>query len=99
MSELRRELGLLDVTLFAIACIIATRWIAAGARAGTGAILLFAVPLAVATASLTARHPRAGGLYVWTRADFGPWHGFLCFWIYWMAIAIWFPSAAMFYMS
>jgi glutamate:GABA antiporter len=45
------------------------------------------------------KHPEAGGLYRWTRADFGPWHGFLAFWIYWTGIAIWFPSAAMFYMS
>ncbi len=104
--NLRRELGLRDVTLFSIACIIGTRWIASAARAGSGAILLwflaallFLIPLAIATASLTARSPEAGGLYVWTRADFGPWHGFLAFWIYWMGIMFWFPSAAMFYMS
>jgi amino acid transporter len=41
----------------------------------------------------------AGGIYRWTRADFGPWHGFLAFWVFWTAIAIWFPSAAMFYVS
>ncbi len=38
-------------------------------------------------------------MYLWARADYGPWHGFLCFWIYWMATMIWFPSAAMFYTS
>ena len=50
-------------------------------------------------AVLTVKHPEAGGLYRWTRADFGPWHGFLAFWVYWTGIALWFPSAAMFYMS
>ena len=50
-------------------------------------------------AVLTVRHPNAGGMYIWTRADFGPWHGFVCFWVYWMATVIWFPSAAMFYVS
>lgn len=105
-ANLRRELGLRDITLFAIACIVGTRWIAAAAHAGPGSIVLwllaalfFVIPLAIATASLTVRHPQAGGLYIWTRGDFGPWHGFLAFWIYWVGIAFWFPSAALFYMS
>ncbi len=105
-TELRRELGLRDITLFAITCIVGTRWIAAAAHAGPGSITLwilaaifFVAPLAVAVAALTSKYPGAGGLYLWTRGDFGPWHGFLCFWIYWMGIAFWFPSAAMFYMS
>src|SRR3954470_10737418 len=104
--QLRPELGLRDLTLFAIACIIGTRWIASAAHAGPGSILLwflgaifFVVPLAISIAALTVKHPEAGGLYRWTRADFGPWHGFLAFWLYWMGIAIWFPSAAIFYMS
>ncbi|MBZ5729338.1 MAG: APC family permease [Acidobacteriia bacterium] len=64
------------------------------------AAVLFTIPLAVAVAALTVKYKgAAGGLYVWTRGDFGQWHGFLCFWVYWMGIAFWFPSAAMFYMS
>ena len=106
MSELKRELGLRDLTLFAIACIVGTRWIAAAAHAGPGSVALwlvtavfFVVPLTIAVASLSVRYPKAGGLYVWTRGDFGPWHGFLCAWVYWMGLAVWFPSAAMFYMQ
>jgi amino acid transporter len=102
--SLRATLGTRDITFFAIACIVGTRWIAAAAHAGTGSILLwligavcFGVPLAVCVAALTIRHPRAGGIYIWTRHDFGPWHGFLCFWLYWMSVVIWFPGAAMFY--
>ena len=102
--SLRRELGVRDVTLFAIACIVGTRWISAAAHAGPGSITLwliaavmFVVPTAVTVASLVVRHPGSGGLYIWTRSDFGPWHGFLAFWTYWMGIACWFPSAAMFY--
>ena len=103
---LKRELGLRDVTLFAIACIVSTRWIPSAAHAGPGSVtlwllaaVLFMVPLAVAVAALTVKYPGTGGMYLWTRGDFGRWHGFLCFWVYWIAIAIWFPSAAMFYMS
>ena len=106
MSKLRREMGLRDVTLFAIACIIGTRWVPAAAHVGPGSItlwllaaLLFVIPLAIAVAALIVKYPGAGGLYLWTRGDFGPWHGFLCFWVYWMGLAVWFPSATMFYMS
>ncbi len=105
-TGLRREFGLRDITLFAIACIVGARWIAPAAHAGSGSLalwllgaLLFMIPLSIAVAELTVRHPHAGGMYVWARADFGEWHGFLCFWVYWVAIAIWFPPAAMFYSS
>src|SRR6516162_4531967 len=104
--RLRRELGLRDITFFAIACIVGTRWIPAAAHAGPGSItlwflaaVLFMVPLAIAVAALCVKHPGTGGLYLWTRNDFGRWHGFLCFVVYWIGMAMWFPSAAMFYMS
>lgn len=106
MTKLRREMGLRDVTLFAMACIIGTRWLPAAAHAGPGSVtlwllaaLLFVIPLAIAVATLIVKYPGAGGLYLWTRGDFGPWHGFLCFWMYWMGMAVWFPSATIFYMS
>jgi amino acid transporter len=63
------------------------------------AAIFFLIPLSIAIAVLTVRHPVTGGLYRWTRTDFGPWHGFLAFWVYWVGIAFWFPSAAMFYVS
>jgi amino acid transporter len=104
MASLRRELGPRDLTLMAIVMIAGPRWIPAAAHGGPGSILLWLfaslfllIPLAVAVAALTAKDPSAGGMYVWTRKDFGPWHGFLCFWVYWMAMVIWVPSTAMFY--
>jgi amino acid transporter len=104
--QLRRELGLRDITFFAIACIVGTRWIPAAAHAGPGAVtlwllaaVLFMVPLAIAVAALSVKYPGTGGFYLWTRNDFGRWHGFLCFVVYWVGIAFWFPGAAMFYMS
>jgi amino acid transporter len=103
---LRRELGLRDLTFFAIACIVGIRWIPMAAHAGPGTITLwilaavfFVAPLAIAVGALSEKYPGAGGLYYWTRGDFGPWHGFLCFWIYWLGLAFWFPTASMFYMS
>jgi amino acid transporter len=103
---LRRELGLRDISLFAITCIVGVRWVPMAAHAGPGTItlwlaaaVLFVAPLAIAVGALSAKYPGAGGLYYWTRGDFGPWHGFLCFWIYWLGLAFWFPTASMFYMS
>lgn len=105
-AQLKRELGLRDVTLFAVACIVGVRWVPMAAHAGPATItlwllaaLLLAVPLAVAVGTLSAKYPGAGGLYYWTRGDFGAWHGFLCFFVYWLGLAFWFPTAAMFYMS
>src|ERR1700752_430176 len=106
VPHLKRELGLRDLTLFAIACIVGVRWIPAAAHAGPGSVtlwllaaVLFVAPLAIAVATLCVKYPGAGGLYLWTRGDFGPWHGFLCFWMYWMGIATWLPPAALFYLK
>jgi len=106
MAGLKRELGRRDLMLFAIACIVGPRWISVAANAGPGSTLLwmgaaalFAAPLAVAVAGLIRKYPGAGGLYLWAREDFGPWHGFLCFWIYWFSIALTLPGSAMFAMS
>jgi amino acid transporter len=103
---LKRELGLSDLTLFAITCITSARWIPIAAHAGPASISLwvlstafFVVPLTVAVAALVVKYPSAGGLYVWTREDFGPWNGFLCFWVYWIGIAFLFPTAALLYMK
>ena len=103
---LHRTLSLRDVTLLGVACIVGTRWLATAAHAGPGSVTLFllagiffVVPMAQAVGVLAARRPQAGGQYVWTRDDFGEWHGFLAFWLYWVGIACWFPNAAMAYMS
>lgn len=105
-AELKRELRLRDLTLFAVTCIVGTRWIPAAAHFGPGAVtlwllaaVLFMAPLANAVGALAAKYPGTGGFYLWTRNDFGRWPAFLCFWCYWVGIAVWFPSAALFYMS
>jgi glutamate:GABA antiporter len=101
---LRRELGLRDLALFAIVCITSARWIPIAAQAGPGSVTpwllaatLFMAPLTAAVAALVAKYPEAGGLYLWTRRDFGPWPGFLSFWVYWIGIAFLFPTAALLY--
>jgi amino acid transporter len=105
-TGLRRELGFRDLVLFSMAGVIGTRWIAAAARSGPSAVsiwvlgtIFFFIPQAYAIARLSARYPETGGLYVWTRESFGEWNAFLCFWVYWLGLAFWFPSALMSYSS
>ncbi len=101
---LKRELGVRDLALFSIVCITSARWLPIAGHAGPGSIalwilaaILFMVPLTIAVAALVAKYPGAGGLYLWTREDFGPWQGFLAFWSYWLSCAFLFPSAALLY--
>ncbi|MCX6612394.1 MAG: APC family permease [Acidobacteria bacterium] len=105
-AQLIRGLGLRDVTLLGIACIVGTRWLATAAHAGPGSVTLFLLaglffvgPTAQAIGVLATRMPGAGGQYVWARDDFGDWHGFLAFWLYWVGIASWVPNAALAYVS
>lgn len=100
--KLRRELGLRDLVLFSIAGLIGTRWLAAAAHTGPGsislwilAVIFFLIPSAICIARLSAMYPEEGGLYIWTKSCFGEWHGFLCFWLYWLGLAFWFPSFLM----
>src|ERR1700757_5543390 len=63
---LKRELGMTDLTLFAITCITSARWIPIAAHAGPSSVtlwllagLLFVVPLTIAVAALVVKYPAA----------------------------------------
>ncbi len=43
-------------------------------------------------ATLSAKFPDEGGIYVWTKQGFGDWHGFLCAWCYWLSNLFYFPN-------
>lgn len=97
--NLRRELGLRDLVLFNLAAVIGIRWLVAAAQAGPGSITLwlaaaifFFIPSALAVARLSSLFPDEGGIYVWTRQNFGEWHGFLCGWCYWLSNLFYFPN-------
>jgi len=99
MTEVRRSLGLGDLVLFNFSAVVGIRWIATAAAAGSGSLtlwvlaaILFFVPVAFAVADLARSDARQGGLYQWTRAAFGPWHGFLCGWCYWLNNLFFFPT-------
>jgi glutamate:GABA antiporter len=97
--ELKRELGLRDLILFNLAAVVSTRWIAAAAHAGSGALTLWALagifflgPCALVVAQLSRRFPEQGGFYVWTREAFGEWHAYVCGLFYFVNNLFWIPG-------
>jgi glutamate:GABA antiporter len=86
--------------------VVGVRWLAVAAHTGPGSItlwvsagLLFFIPSALIIAELSRRYPKEGGLYVWTREAFGPWHGFLCGGCYFVSNLFYLPSALLFGLS
>jgi amino acid transporter len=87
---LPRQLGLGDLVLTQILCVVGSAWV--GVAAGLGraqavvwisAIVLFYLPMAVAVYYLNREMPLEGGLYVWARTAFGDTGGFMTAWNLW----------------
>ena len=98
-SQLRKSMGFWDVLLFNIATVLGPRWIAAAGHNGTSSISLwvlaavfFFVPGALVINELSSRFPEEGGLYAWARDAFGPFHGFIAGWTYWIYTVFYFPG-------
>ena len=97
--QLRKTMGFWDVLLFNIAAVLGPRWIAAAGHNGTSSIslwvlaaLLFFVPGALVINELSSRFPEEGGIYAWARDAFGPFHGFVAGWTYWIYTVFYFPG-------
>jgi amino acid transporter len=98
-SQLRKTMGFWDVLLFDIAAVLGPRWIAAAGHNGTSSISLwvlaavfFFVPGALVINELSSRFPEEGGIYAWARDAFGPFHGFVAGWTYWIYTVFYFPG-------
>lgn len=98
-SQLRKTMGFWDVLLFNIATVLGPRWIAAAGHNGTSSISLwvlaavfFFVPGAFVINELSSRFPEEGGLYAWAKEAFGPFHGFVAGWTYWIYTVFYFPG-------
>lgn len=95
----KQKLKFLDTALYTLAVGTGIRWIAVAAAVGPAslplwilALVTFFVPLAAATAELTARFDGEGGIYIWARDTLGPFAGFLCGWFYWISLMPYFGS-------
>jgi amino acid transporter len=96
--HLPKTLGFRDLLLLKVVAIINVSLLPPVAGFGhtslilwTLAFLLFFVPEAVAVLTLARRHPGEGGIYSWTRREFGDLHGFVSGWCYWIGNLFYFP--------
>jgi len=88
--QLRRQLGLRDLVLSQVLCVVGTMWVGVAAGLGKaqtlmwlGAMLVFYVPMAGSVIALNRAMPLEGGLYVWAHRAFGNLGGFLTAWNLW----------------
>jgi amino acid transporter len=90
-SALRKELGLRDLALAQVLCVVGSTWVGVAAKLGraetafwVGAMALFYLPLAVVVIYLNRLMPLEGGLYQWAKQGFGEMAGFLTAWNLWV---------------
>jgi glutamate:GABA antiporter len=97
--HLARALTLRDLVLFHFAAVLGITWVATAAKAGPSSLtlwllaaLLFFVPQGLAVIQLSSSYPDEGGIYAWTKREFGEGHGFLCGWCYWINNILYYPT-------
>jgi len=90
-TTLRKELGLRDLALAQVLCVVGSSWVGIAAKLGRahllfwlGAIALFFLPLAAVVIYLNRLMPLEGGLYQWAKRAFGEMLGFLIAWNLWV---------------
>jgi amino acid transporter len=96
--QLERALTLKDLVLFNLVAVIGITWVTA-VKAGPGSLtlwvlaaILFFVPQGLAVIQLSSSFPEEGGIYAWTKREFGEGHGFLCGWCYWVNDILFYPT-------
>jgi amino acid transporter len=94
-ADLRKELGLRDLVMAQVLCVVGSSWVGVAAKLGRahvafwlGGILLYYVPLAVVVIYLNRMMPLEGGLYQWAKSGFGELAGFLTAWNLWVYAVI-----------
>jgi amino acid transporter len=99
VNALKKSLGLSDMVLLNISCIVSFTSIAQVAQFGYGSIFLYLlaivaylIPSGIVVAELNARMPEEGGFYVWVREAFGDFHGYMAAWSYWLCNVVWLPT-------
>jgi amino acid transporter len=97
--ELKRTMSLRDLVLFNLVAVLSLRWLNTASASGPSSVvlwilaaILFFVPQGLAVAELSARYPKEGGIYFWTRRRFGDGHGFFCGWCYWVVNILYYPN-------
>ena len=89
--ELRRDLGVSDLTLTQVLFIVGLPWVGVAAKQGPAHVLLwlaaivfFYLPSAAVVIHLNRQMPLEGGLYQWAKLGFNEFTGFLVAWNLWL---------------
>jgi amino acid transporter len=97
--SLERALTLRDLVLFNLFAVIGITWVATAAKAGPSSItlwllaaILFFIPQGLAVIQLASSYPDEGGIYAWTKREFGEGHGFVGGWCYWISNILYYPT-------
>jgi amino acid transporter len=90
-AGLRKDLGVVDLTLTQILFIIGLPWVGVAAKQGPAhvvlwlaAIVLFYLPSAAVVIHLNRAMPLEGGLYQWAKLGFNELTGFMVAWNLWL---------------
>lgn len=90
-ASLHKELGLKDLVLAQVLCVVGSTWVGVAAKLGRAhlvfwvvAMLAFYLPLAAVVIYLNRLMPLEGGLYQWAKQGFGEMAGFLIAWNLWV---------------
>lgn len=100
--HLRRALGQRDLILLFVVAVVNINNVPVIATSGAVtvwmwvfALALFFLPQGLAVIELSERYPQEGGVYLWTKEIFGPFHGFLSGWCYWTNNMCYVPTLAL----
>src|SRR4051795_6406043 len=90
-THLRKDLGLVDLTLTQILFVVGLPWVGVAAKQGPAhvvlwlaAIVLFYLPSAAVVIHLNRAMPLEGGLYQWAKLGVNELTGFLVAWNLWL---------------
>src|SRR4249920_3577493 len=90
-ADLRKDLGVTDLTLTQVLFIVGLPWVGVAAKQGPAhvvlwlaAIALFYLPSAAVVIHLNRAMPLEGGLYQWAKLGFNELTGFLVAWNLWL---------------
>ena len=96
-------MGPVGIALITVAAILTLRGFPSTAEYGWASIffyvfgaIFFFIPLSFVAAELATGWPKAGGMFAWVSAGFGPRAGFLAVWFDWIENVVWFPTVLSF---
>ena len=104
--HLKRVLGQRDLVLLFVVAVFNLNVLPSIAANGgvtiwlwISSLVLFFWPQGIAVIELAQRYPGEGGVYLWAKEVFGPFHGFLSGWCYWTNNMMYVPTVLLYFVG